>query len=431
MWFDHRVGRFVRSRARTNDRVNEEWHCDRGAFGHDFYNDPQRLDRVFVRTGNNLVESEWGAAYAQILARFAEAGDSAAFLLGHELSNESIHLISRFAEEHVGTANVDFRYERHLPGADVPHDTIPLPDLEAAKSLLVFGTSLADEEPIVFLRTRKAWFRDGARVVVAHSEPTDADSFAHLLLRYEPGTEAHLATGLLAAMVRGGHATVDGATRERLWAYSAEETERVTGVRAADLEEAAGLLAGAPVLASRGLYDAPTGAEAAGTLSLLAAAAQSRFFLMSRFANEEGAHRILGPSKGKSTHDILRGCVDGSVKSLWISGLDLLDAYPDRALAEAALESVEFLVVQDLRRTGTTDYASVVLPMTAPAEQDGTYTNVSGLIQPLHKIIDPLGSAKPVWRTMTELTLRLKPQRPFIQARDVYEDLASRNPSFV
>ncbi|RYG42421.1 formate dehydrogenase subunit alpha, partial [bacterium] len=113
-----------------------------------------------------------------------------------------------------------------------------------------------------------------------------------------------------------------------------------------------------------------------------------------------------------------------------VAGLDLFAQHPDRALVERALESVEFLVVQDVRRTETTDYASVVLPMTAPAETDGTYTNVSGIVQPLAQILRPLGQAKPVWRTMTELMLRLKPARPFIQARDVYEDLAARNPNF-
>ncbi|RYG30090.1 2Fe-2S iron-sulfur cluster binding domain-containing protein, partial [bacterium] len=138
VWFDHRVGKYVRMNGRTNEAINEEWMCDRGKFGHDWYNDPQRLDAVLVRQGNSLVRGQWGDAYAQILNRFVEAGESAAFLLGQTLSNESLHLAGRFAREFVGTGAIDFRFERHLPGANdavaLAQPGVSIAALETAKS---------------------------------------------------------------------------------------------------------------------------------------------------------------------------------------------------------------------------------------------------------------------------------------------------------
>jgi len=422
VWFDHRAGRFVRLNGRTNEAINEEWTCDRGKFGHDaIYNDAERLERPLIRQENALHPSDPGAATSRLMEAFVGAGDAAAFLAGTSLSNESLHLLARFAAEHVGTTRVDFRTERHLPAEELPMDRIAIADLESPPAILVFGTNLADEEPIVYLRIRKAWLRNGTRVVVAASVPTDLDSLAHILLRFHPGTEAELASGL--AHLLGGVG------------LSVEETAKVTGVREAELREAADLLRGAPLLATRGLYDQLHGAGAAASLRRAAESSGGRFSLMVRGTNEEGALRLLdrfldvpeGGARSAGVRSILADAADGRLRALWLVGFDPFTALPeDHDLVNRALERAEFLVVQDTRRTEATGYASVVLPMTAPAEETGTYTNVEGRVQEIKAILPPQGDATPAWRTFSELMLRLRPARPFIQAKDIFAEIAGR-----
>src|SRR5690606_8935344 len=111
-------------------------------------------------------------------------------------------------------------------------------------SILIFGTSLADEEPITYLRVRKAWFKNGAKVVVAHHAPSDAESFAHVVLRYKEGTAETVAAGLRALM--GGEGP------------SPEDVESKTGVSAGKLREAAEALKGqTAILTTRSLLDQP------------------------------------------------------------------------------------------------------------------------------------------------------------------------------
>ncbi len=414
-WFDHRVGKYMRTNGRTNEEVNEEWTCDRGKFGHDVYNDPNRLQTPFVRREEALVAADWSAAYAAILPRFVEGGDDVAFLAGRTLSNESLHGLARFAAEFALTGNLDWRMERRLDSALVPTVQVPIPALGDHKALFVLGTSLADEEPIVYLRVRKAWYHGGTKIVVAHSEATDVDSFAEVVLRYREGTAHHLLDALTAL------AADENADLERACEW--------TGLRHEDLRAAARLLPGAPLLTTVGFGD--EGPEAVAALDRLAARGDTPLNVYARATNEFGASRILpAPPTARDTRALLEACARGEIRSLWLAGLDLLAEYPDRALAERALENVEFLVVQDIRRTETSDYASVVLPMTAPAEGGGTYTNVDGRVQPLGKIIEPLGHAKPLWRVTTEMGQRLRPGRPFINANDVYDDLAARVPFF-
>ena len=135
-------------------------------------------------------------------------------------------------------------------------------------------------------------------------------------------------------------------------------------------------------------------------------------------ANARGA-ALLGLTPdggGKNTRQILQGCIDGTIKALWLVGVDLFEEFEDQALVKVALESVEFLVVQDLLRTEAASYASVVLPMNAPAEAEGTWTNIEGRVQRFKQVLPAKGSAKTAWMAAPfrsrarAFTIRLSPR---------------------
>jgi len=437
---DYRKGDIVRINGRTNEEVNEEWTCDRGKFGHYVFNTDERLTVPLVRQGDALVQTEWAAVYREILGAFG-AKSGVAALGGANNSNEDLFLLQRLFRRDFVSDNLDHRFEKNLTAPDTSIEaklgvsTVQnaIADFETAATMLVFGTSLADEEPILFLRVRKAWFQNGAKVVVAHSAPTDADSFAHLVLRYTPGTEETLAEGLIAAIVRTGKAQVPPALVERLAAFTPEYVSEVTGVSAEALAEAADILsANAAIITIRGLYDTPRGASVVETLASLAMVTGGTFNNYARKANEEGAKLIgIQPAHGGiNTHGILRGCASGEIKALWLVGCDPFAEHPDLDLVQKALENVEFLVVQDWRRTEATSYASVVLPMTAPMEMDGSYTNIERRVQVMRQVFPPRGEAKPAGRVFAELSLRLRPEAPLFNRAEVFARLATEIPAF-
>ena len=61
------------------------------------------------------------------------------------------------------------------------------------------------------------------------------------------------------------------------------------------------------------------------------------------------------------------------------------------------LSGKEFVVVQELFQTATTDHADVVFPAASFAEVDGTFTNNAGNVQRVRKAIDPTHQSKPDW----------------------------------
>ncbi len=397
IWFDYRVDKMVRINGRTNEAVNEEWTCDRGKFGHDFYNSEKRLTTPLVRQDNRLVESNWARAYSEVIRAFAQGGDQVAMLGGSDNSNEDLFLANRLLTDIFNSQNLDHQMETDL-GPSVVNSSIE--SLEDAKSILVFGTSLADELPIVFLRVRKAWFSNNAKVIVAHDRPTEVDTFASVILRYKPGTEADLAQALASQI-------------------SLDEAVRLTGVEAHQITAARDLLEGTVIVSSQNSGGAEVLSQIPGTT----------FNSYSLRANDEGAS-MLFRGKGKNSREILEAAANGEIKALWLFGMDPLETFPDRELVERALENVEFLVYQGISETEAVSYASVVLPQTAPAEEDGTYTNCERRVQRMEPVLDPKGESKPAWRIFSEILVRMKPGTPFFNPGEVMDEIARVHPQF-
>ena len=75
-------------------------------------------------------------------------------------------------------------------------------------------------------------------------------------------------------------------------------------------------------------------------------------------------------------------------------------------------------------------FASVVLPMAAPVEQEGTWTNCEGRVQKLVQAIPAPGESKPSWRIFGEMILRLNASVPYFNAREVAIEISKEVESF-
>jgi NADH-quinone oxidoreductase subunit G len=399
IWMDHRVGKVVRINGRTIEAINEEWTCDRGKFGHDYYNAESRLKSVFIRSGDKLAESDWPAAFAALATAFKSG--AVAVLAGSQNSNEDLFALKSLVTEVLGSPNLDYRMTKDLSSRPEAKVKTSIEDLEASPVIFVFGTSLSDELPIVYLRVRKAWMKHGAKVVIATSQPTDADSFAHSLIRFAEGGEL-----------------------EALKALSGDVAAAKSLGISSDVTD---LVKGATIITSDLIYNLPnaaslvSGLDALGVLSIYATG-----------ANDQGAHELgfVPGIGGKDTSSILEGCAKGEIKALWLAGVDPLTAFHDHDLALRALENVPFLVYSGHSQTEAAHYATIVLPQTGPAEADGTYTNCEGRVQRMHAVLAPPGTAKPGWKMFSELSVRLKQAAPPFHASQVMERIADSIPAF-
>jgi NADH-quinone oxidoreductase subunit G len=456
IWFDYRVNKVVRINGRTNEAVNEEWTCDKGKFGHYWYNSDKRLSTPLIRKGDALVPCTWADAYAAIIEAFGAGGNQVAALAGDQLSNEDLFCLQRLFRREFRSNNLDHRFTKHLQSLDqrlenvmgIPQVQTKIEEFESKKKILVFGTSLADDEPILFLRVRKAWFQNGAQVVVAHHEATEVDDFATAVLRYKPGTEIAVASGILNYMVRTGKAQVPPETRDALAKFTPHFVEQTSGVPAAQLDAVAAGLDGAVIITTESILDVHQAQNTIEMLGGLAMTTGGEFNLYGLLSNSEGAARlgILPDSlpglcklsddpgapaeKGLGTDGILRGCDEGTVKALWLADAHPLARHSDSDLALRALENVDFLVYQGILETEEMAYASVVLPMCPPAECDGSFTNMEGRVQRMNQVLPSLGESRPAWKVFSEVGVRIRPETPLFSPREVMDVIARTVPGW-
>jgi NADH-quinone oxidoreductase subunit G len=150
--------------------------------------------------------------------------------------------------------------------------------------------------------------------------------------------------------------------------------------------------------------------------------------------NTRGARDMLGASGNGNGTDA--SVIEGD--KLWESLSDakvvyLVNGAPERPLTEterAALESVEFLIVQDIFPSDVAQLADVILPSTTFTEKDGSFTNSAGWVQRIRKATDPPGEARIDWEIIQQVAKRLAGEFEYHFAGEIAVEIASTVPGY-
>ena len=364
---DERVKRVV---TRDNAEVDDGWICDRGRYGFEMFDAPERVRGPRLKGGAG---TSWDEALRVAAEGLAQAGGRVAAIVG-DASNEEGFMVQQIVREALGSPHLDSRPSRG-PRASVlrrlaaPAISARVRDIDEADAILVLGTDPLHSSPILDLRVRKAIRRNGAKLVVATERPTALDGGAEAIARYAPGQAAHFVSELASAI--GGAENVATPVAETL--REAETVVVIWGERIAREPAAAEALlevAAATDMASNegaGLLEIPDTTNARGL-------------------REAGVLPDAGPGlaetgAGRSTEEIREALISGELSGLILFGADPLRDFPDTPAWEGALTAADFVVSFSMHENATTAKADVVLPLETHAEKDGTITHPDGRLQ--------------------------------------------------
>ncbi|WP_293883462.1 NADH-quinone oxidoreductase subunit NuoG [Sphingomonas sp.] len=167
---DSRGRQVLRSLPRINEDVNEEWSSDKTRHAIDGLV-RKRLDRPFVRVDGKLVEATWEQAFTAIAA--VDAGASVAAVAGDLVDCETMFaakaLLLSMGSSLLEGRQTGLAYDTSSLSAVNFNTTIA--GIERADVILLVGTNLRWEAPLVNTRIRKA-IKRGAKVF-AIGAPTD------------------------------------------------------------------------------------------------------------------------------------------------------------------------------------------------------------------------------------------------------------------
>jgi formate dehydrogenase major subunit len=109
-------------------------------------------------------------------------------------------------------------------------------------------------------------------------------------------------------------------------------------------------------------------------------------------------------AKGLDLMEMMDAASDGKLKALWAIGYDIALTNPDANATAQSLDSVEFVIVQDMFLNKIArEWGNVFFPVASSFERDGTFMNSERRIQRVRKAIQAPGEAKADWEIICEL----------------------------
>jgi NADH-quinone oxidoreductase subunit G len=359
------------ARDRYVDGLNGEFLDVKSRFGHGFINHEDRLKTPMIRytKGGKLIPTTWDEAIHFVANKFKESGNSIGVIASARLTNESIFTLKRFATE---VANSDNYAVSDAYDLAPIFDNLSVPlcthkEIRRAKTILLIGGEPEEEQTFTGKQIRQAVRNDGAKFIVIHDTTIRMTEQATQFI--------HINKNSFDAFALGFADKVDDTILQKIGAAQSEID---------DLLKTIGETEGDFVI----ILGRDLSPEAQALIANAATnfASDNRRVLLHPlplYNNSVGANDMMAGRK--SLREVLQNS-----KSLLIGG----SLYEDDA---KLLANKDFVVVQELFETATTEYADVVLPAASFAEVDGTYTNNTGFVQRVRQAIEPLNQAKADW----------------------------------
>jgi len=137
----------------------------------------------------------------------------------------------------------------------------------------------------------------------------------------------------------------------------------------------------------------------------------------------------IDPEPGFRIPNMFDAACAGTFKGMYIQGEDVAQSDPDTTHVEAALSSMECIVVQDLFLNETAKFAHVFLPGTSFLEKNGTFINAERRINRVRKVMEPQ-QGKDEWLITQELAQAMGYPMNYNNAAEIMDEIAELTPTF-
>ncbi len=375
-----------------NEDVNECWIADRDRFSYEALESADRLTTPMLKQGGVWKEVDWQTALEYVANGLQgvkdQHGAQAVGTLASPHSTAEELFLAASLMRGLGSQNIDTR----LRAADFQHEGqvrwlgTPLASLSKLQHVLVIGSNIRKDQPLMAQRLRQA-VRNGAKLHALNAQSYDwAMPVANTLLAdaahwVQALADVAAAVGAItgAAAPVAGNASDAQAQAIAKSLTSGERKAIVLGNAAAHHAHASSLLSLANWI----------GAQTGATVGYLGEA-----------ANTVGAQVVgaLPVAGGLNAGQMLAGALKAVVLLNTEPAFDAANG----AAAVQALGQAEMVVTLSPFKTNL-DISDVLLPISPFTETAGTFINTEGRVQSFHGVVKPLGETRPAWKVLRVL----------------------------
>ncbi|TXJ02267.1 MAG: NADH-quinone oxidoreductase subunit G [Neisseriales bacterium] len=396
----------VRVLPLENDAINECWLSDRDRFSYEGLYHEERVTEPMIKQDGKWIKVDWETAlnYAakSINGVKMDHGSDAIGVLASAISTtEELHLLQKMMRG-IGVNNLDYRLGQQDFSLDGKQEGVnylgsSIADFAANKSILVIGSMLREEQPLLAQRLRQAAKHD-REIHLVSLKQEDVKIKLSSQITVDPRKFALVLGKILKAACKlsGKTSSID--------LSQIEPCEQTQAIAESLLKNNGHIVLGR---IARSLADY-------GQLLILsneiAAVVGGKSGILPDLANELGAQLVgFTPYRAAFNGYFTKGLnarqmLENQRKAYVLLNTELeRDAY-NTQLALAALNKADTVVVMSAYiNEDMLQYADVILPITPFTETAGSYVNMQGTWQMFNGVTRPLGDSKPAWKVIRVL----------------------------
>ncbi len=351
--------------------------------------------------------------------------------------------------------------------------------IKKADVILIIGSDTSAAHPVIAARIKQAVREGTTKVIVIDPKEIVMADYAEIYAAHRPGSDVAVMNCMMQEILKNGWEDKEY-IKERLEGfeefkaeimkekYSPENVEILSGIKAETLRKIAELFGKAKTASlyyAMGITQHTTGRDNVWTTANLQmicgnlgvegggvnplrgqsnvqgacdmgglpnvypgyqkvvdANAQAKF--------EKAWNCKLDNKTGITVTEMIDGAYDGTVKALYVMGENPFLSDPDQKHVIAAMEKVDFMVVQDMFITETAEFADVILPAAAYAEKDGHFTNTERRVQRINKVIEPPEGVKTDWEIVQLIANAMGSDWNYETVKDITKEINQLTPQY-
>ncbi|MEJ8674557.1 NADH-quinone oxidoreductase subunit NuoG [Chromobacterium amazonense] len=408
-----------------NEAINECWIADRDRFSYEGLNSAERLTKPMIKFDGKWHETDWETALNYVVKGLngvsADHGkDAIGFLLSPHSTTEELHLAQKLAHA-FGVNAIDYRLRRSDFSADAAKQGAEwlgssIVELGDAKSVLVVGSSLRKEQPLLAARLR-ASVKQGSELNIIHVADDNLLTKINGKLIVSPLALVNALSQVLKAVaeIKAGSSEIDLSSVE-----VSEQARRIaaslTGAETASI-----------VLGNVAQHH-PAYSQLLSLAQEIARLSGARFGVLAEAANSVGAELVGAlPANG----DNAAAMIAKPKKAYFLLNTEVeFDSYNPQAAVAAMKQAATVIALTAYKGQGLLDYADVLLPIAPFSETAGSFVNMEGKLQTFNGVVRPLGETRPAWKVLRVLGNMLNlagfEQNSAEDVRAEFGDLASK-----
>jgi NADH-quinone oxidoreductase subunit G len=406
---DNKVMRVL---PREKESINECWLSDRDRFSYEGLNSPDRLKVPMIKHNGQWQETDWKTALEFAAGQLKDitkehGGEALGVLVSPNSTMEEGYLVKQLAES-LGSGNVDYRLRQtdfRLDGkrTGTPWMGCNIQEIEELDRILLIGSNLRNEHPLLAQRIRKA-VANGAELCIV--SPLDNDplmDIAHKVI-VRPNDMVNVLGQVLKAM--SGLQKLSLCLPPTLNKLLEEiqvrpNTQKIAECLAGISDEViliapkVGIFLGNMALSDPRFTEMYSMAEAIGGIT------GAKGGILPPAANSTGMHLMGVMPSATGMH--ARAMLEVPRKAYLLLNIEPELDCQHAALASEAMAKAECVIALTAYKSAALENADILLPIAPFTETSGTFMSMEGRVQSFQAVTRPLGECRPGWKVLRVL----------------------------